>query len=71
MVGIFGTNASGKSNIIKALIFAADAVRESPQRWLPEEGVPRWPFQLDEQSGLAPSRPDQAVKSFLIYGWYR
>lgn len=38
------------------MIFAADAVRESPQRWLPEEGVPRWPFQLDEQSGADPSR---------------
>lgn len=56
VVGIFGKNASGKSNVIKALTFATRAVRESHQRWLPEEGIPRWPFQLDEHSRSAPSR---------------
>jgi hypothetical protein len=34
VVGIFGKNASGKSNVIKALTFATRAVRESHQRWL-------------------------------------
>ena len=55
VVGIFGKNASGKSNVIKAMTFAARAVRDSHQRWLPEEGVPRWPFQLDDRSRTAPS----------------
>jgi hypothetical protein len=55
VVGIFGKNASGKSNVIKAMTFAAGAVRDSHQRWLPEEGVPRWPFQLDEPSRRLPS----------------
>lgn len=50
-VGIFGPNASGKSNLIKALLFARDAVRLSHQRWLPEEPIPgRWPFRLDDSS---------------------
>ncbi|MEQ4303741.1 ATP-binding protein [Plantactinospora sp. B6F1] len=55
-VGIFGTNASGKSNVIKALHFARDAVRYSHQRWLPEEPIPgRWPFRLDTSSATRPS----------------
>lgn len=56
VAGIFGPNASGKSNIIKALGFARDAVRLSHQRWLPEEPIPgRWPFRLDHDSGTRPS----------------
>lgn len=56
VAGIFGPNASGKSNIIKALGFARDAVRLSHQRWLPEEPIPgRWPFRLDHESGNLPS----------------
>jgi AAA15 family ATPase/GTPase len=54
-VGIFGKNASGKSNVVKALTFAISAIRESHQRWLPEEEIRRWPFQLDAQSRSAPS----------------
>jgi hypothetical protein len=55
-VGIFGTNASGKSNVIKALEFARDAVRYSHQRWLPDEPIPgRWPFRLDDDSATKPS----------------
>ncbi|MFG1883822.1 ATP/GTP-binding protein [Micromonospora sp. NPDC049102] len=56
VVGIFGPNASGKSNIVKALGFARDAVRLSHQRWLPQEPIPgRWPFRLDHESGNLPS----------------
>lgn len=54
-IGIYGPNASGKSNLIKAMDFAKAAVIESHQRWLPEDPIPRWPFRLDEESRAAPS----------------
>lgn len=55
-VGIFGSNASGKSNVIKALTFATRAIRLSHQRWLPDEPIPdRWPFRLDDTSAARPS----------------
>ncbi|MFI5910749.1 ATP/GTP-binding protein [Dactylosporangium sp. NPDC051541] len=54
-VGIFGPNASGKSNVLKAMDFARAVVVESHQYWLPEEPIPRWPFRLDTGSRTAPS----------------
>lgn len=53
--GVFGPNASGKSNFIKAMTFGRAAVVESHQHWLPEDPIPRWPFHLDAQSRVAPS----------------
>ncbi|WP_432988705.1 AAA family ATPase [Dactylosporangium sp. CA-233914] len=55
VAGIFGPNASGKSNVVKAMDFAQSVVVESHQYWLPEEPIPRWPFRLDMDSRLAPS----------------
>lgn len=55
VIGIYGPNASGKTNLIKAMNFAKAAVIESHQRWLPEDPIPRWPFRLDEASRAAPS----------------
>jgi len=55
VAGIFGPNASGKSNLIKAMDFGKAAVIESHQRWLPEDPIPRWPFRLDAESRSAPS----------------
>ncbi len=53
--GIFGANASGKSNVVDALAFMVHAVRTSHQRWLPETRIPRRPFLLDEESKQIPS----------------
>lgn len=55
VAGIFGPNASGKSNLVKAMDFAQSVVVESHQYWLPEEPIPRWPFRLDTDSRTAPS----------------
>ncbi|WP_203815559.1 AAA family ATPase [Paractinoplanes ferrugineus] len=55
VAGIFGPNASGKSNLIKAMTFGRTAIVESHQRWLPEDPIPRWPFRLDRESTSAPS----------------
>ncbi len=41
---IYGANASGKTNILDALDFMAEAVTESANRWVPDQGVPRRPF---------------------------
>ncbi|MER6090300.1 AAA family ATPase [Streptomyces bluensis] len=46
-VGVFGANASGKSNLLLAMYFMRRAVRESFADWSKEPGVPREPFALD------------------------
>jgi AAA domain, putative AbiEii toxin, Type IV TA system len=45
-VGIFGANASGKSNVLDALRFMRRAVLESFADWGKRPGVPRQPFAL-------------------------
>ena len=44
VAGLYGANASGKSNVLTALAFMRDAVLESHRSWSPDEGVPRDPF---------------------------
>ncbi len=63
VAGIFGPNASGKSNVLKAAIFACDAVVHSHQAWLPDEPVHRWPFRLDDEH---PTEPSTFVFNFVF-----
>lgn len=53
--GIFGANASGKTNVLKALSFMGAAVENSYRRWKPDGGVPRQAFQLSAQTLSEPS----------------
>ncbi|MEV5882452.1 ATP-binding protein [Streptomyces sp. NPDC052020] len=46
IVGIFGSNASGKTNLLHAIHFALDAIRKSAA-WGEEEKFPYHPFILD------------------------
>jgi len=55
VAAIYGANASGKSNVIKALAYMTSAVRNSQRKWPPEGPIPREPFILDPQSKLDPS----------------
>ncbi|MFC0544475.1 AAA family ATPase [Kutzneria chonburiensis] len=55
VAGIYGANASGKSNILDAMGFLAKAVANSYSGWSPTGGVPRVPFLLDPASRLASS----------------
>lgn len=55
VAGIYGANASGKSNVLDAVGFLAKAVRDSFAAWSPTGGVPRTPFLLDATSRLTPS----------------
>ncbi|MEV8391255.1 MULTISPECIES: AAA family ATPase [unclassified Streptomyces] len=50
LVGIFGANASGKSNVLIALSHMRDAVLNSYAEWTSYRGIPREEFALDEKS---------------------
>ncbi len=58
VAAIYGANASGKSNVIKALAYMSSAVQNSQRRWAPEGPIPREPFLLFPQSKLDPSSFD-------------
>ncbi|HEX5493567.1 MAG TPA: ATP-binding protein [Mycobacteriales bacterium] len=46
-VGVFGANASGKSNLLNAMWAMREAVGKSVAEWALTPGVPREPFALD------------------------
>ncbi|HET9179711.1 MAG TPA: ATP-binding protein [Terriglobia bacterium] len=52
---IYGANASGKTNVLKALAYMRGAVLNSQRQWPPEGPIPRNPFLLDAQSKSAGS----------------
>ncbi len=54
-IGIFGANASGKSNVLSAIRSMRDAVRNSVAGWVQGDGVPREPF------ALAPACQDETT----------
>lgn len=47
LIGIFGPNASGKSNLLKGLVEMRTAVLDSYYQWATQRGVPRELFALD------------------------
>lgn len=51
VIGIYGSNASGKSNALAALRYMREAVMESFADWGKGPGVPREPFALDPEAG--------------------
>jgi AAA15 family ATPase/GTPase len=55
VAGIYGPNAAGKSNVLDALLFMAEAVVGSHRLWPPEGPIPREPFLLDRESRGEPS----------------
>ena len=54
-MAIHGANASGKSNVLDALQFFAQAVRRSYRSWNPDGGVPRSPFAFCAEPAVEPS----------------
>ena len=44
VAALYGGNASGKSNVLAALVYMRDAVILSHRSWSPDGGVPRDPF---------------------------
>ncbi|MYB81792.1 MAG: ATP-binding protein [Acidimicrobiales bacterium] len=54
--GVFGANASGKSNVLEAIDDMRHYVLRSFRSGEPGGRIPRWPFRLDERSSQEPSR---------------
>lgn len=52
---IYGANASGKTNFLKAFSFLKSAILSSHTKGNPEGGVPRVPFLLDSDNAKAPT----------------
>jgi hypothetical protein len=58
IAGIFGANASGKSNLLKGLAFMRMAVDISHRRWDPNQPIPRDAFCLNRTSEQLPTMFD-------------
>lgn len=56
VAGLFGANASGKSNVLHALSFMRGLAVLSDREVEPGQGISRFPFRLDRDSVGAPSR---------------
>jgi len=56
VAGIFGANASGKSNVLHALAYMRRFVLRSDREVEPGLGLTRDPFRLDTESASTPSR---------------
>jgi len=55
LAGIFGANASGKSNVLKAIRFMRRAIRQSYRDWASGESIPVTPFALSAKCKDQPS----------------
>jgi energy-coupling factor transporter ATP-binding protein EcfA2 len=55
VAGLYGANASGKSNVLKGLTFMRGAVLNSFQNWSSGAPIPVDPFRLGAVSGREPS----------------
>jgi AAA15 family ATPase/GTPase len=60
---IYGANASGKTNVIKAVRFLASAVSRSHRDWRPDGPIPREPFMANEER-----EPTEIEADFLLAG---
>ena len=50
VAAIYGANASGKTNVVRAFDHMSSAVSNSQRQWSPEGPIPREPFLLDPKS---------------------
>ena len=65
VTGIFGANASGKSNLVGALAFMSNLVGRSDREVEPGLGIERQPFRLDPSVA---EQPSSYVADLLING---
>ena len=64
VTALYGANASGKSNLLAALVFMRQAVIQSHRVWPPDGGIPRAPFAW----GAKTSEPSLFEVTFLQEG---
>jgi uncharacterized protein len=62
IAGIYGPNASGKSNVLEALTWLSTAVRQSLRAW--DKIIPRDPFKF----GLGPDTPSSYEVEMVVSG---
>jgi AAA15 family ATPase/GTPase len=60
---IYGANASGKTSVILAIRFLAEAVGASQRQWKPDGPIPREPFLHTEDSN---GEPSEVEADFLL-----
>ena len=65
VAAIYGANASGKSNVLKALQFMQGAIKDSFGNWPPNGPISYEPYALD---GSSSTQPSQFVMDFLFKG---
>jgi AAA15 family ATPase/GTPase len=63
VAAIYGANASGKTAVIKAFEFMANAVKFSHSQWQPDQRIPTDPFAGDD-----PALPSEFSADFLLDG---
>ena len=56
VAGLFGANASGKSNVLEAMDDMRGLILHSFRSGAPGSGMARWPFRLDRQSAQQPTK---------------
>jgi len=61
---IYGANASGKTNLLRALVFMRNAVESSQTKWDPEAKIANQPFALD----AAKQEPSLFEVDFVLDG---
>ena len=64
VAAIYGANASGKTNVLRALQFMTSVVENSQRDWKPDEEIPRNPFALDD----SPKRLSSFEIEFMLKG---
>jgi uncharacterized protein len=62
VIAIYGANASGKTNVVRALQYMASVVQNSHSRWQPEQPIPCEPFRTEESM----ASPSTFVVDFLL-----
>jgi uncharacterized protein len=65
VAAVYGPNASGKSNVLRALHFVCNAVEDSHVSWKPQQRIPRHSFKM------RPERADEATNfrvDFVVGG---
>jgi hypothetical protein len=64
VAAIYGANASGKSNVLNAMAFMANAVADSQTFWQPDAGIPRQPHLLTAEA----SKPSMFAVQMMVDG---
>jgi hypothetical protein len=65
LAAMYGANASGKTNVLRALAFMANAVSSSYRIWKPDSPIPRDPFLADE---ISRGQASEFAVDFLLGG---